>query len=387
MTKAEVELLGSSTSAFSVTCVLPAVDRGAFVHSGFWRVFGAERRRDRGGMNRPRVVLFTRVPSLIDHCAALADGIGLGLDIRLPENGGWQDAALVLIGDDITEAPDVGNVPTVLVTLTQSNAVWATAARLGADTVAVLPAGAEWLTIRMINAVEPPAEPAQTWGFVGGVGGAGTSVLACAVARSAAAQDIDTVLLDADPLGGGLDLVLGAEGKDGLRWPSLAASRGRLRPSTLRDSLPRTEGLAVLSWDRTGTEELTPEVFEAVMTAAQQAFELVVVDLPRHAPVQWARMCSELTVVVPGRVRAAVAASRVARRLEAVNSAVRIAVRDAGRGGVRPELVADTIGLPLVGVIKDDPQAAAAVDRGEGLPIARTHVGRVAEKIVEGGSL
>ena len=116
-------------------------------------------------MNRPRVVLFTRVPSLIDHCAALADGIGLGLDIRLPENGGWQDAALVLIGDDITEAPDVGNVPTVLVTLTQSNAVWAAAARLGADTVAVLPAGAEWLTIRMINAVEPPAEPAQTWGL------------------------------------------------------------------------------------------------------------------------------------------------------------------------------------------------------------------------------
>ena len=66
---------------------------------------------------------------------------------------------------------------------------------------------------------------------------------------------------------------------------------------------------------------------------------------------------------------------------------MRIAVHDAGRGGVRPELVADTIGLPLVGIIKDDPQAAAAVDRGEGLPIARTHVGRVAEKIVEGGSL
>lgn len=336
-------------------------------------------------MNRPRVVLFTQVHSLIEHCAALADGIGLGLDIRLPENGGWQDAALVLIGEDITAAPDVGGVPTVLVSLTQSDAVWAAAARLGADHVAVLPAAAEWLTIRMIHAVEPPSEPAQTWGFVGGVGGAGTSVLACAVARCAAAQGVSTVLLDADPLGGGLDLVLGAEGAQGLRWPGLAASRGRLRPSTLRDSLPRTGDLAVLSWDRTGTEELAPDVFEAVMSAAQQAFQLVVVDLPRHAPVQWARMCSELTVVVPGRVRGAVAASRVARRIEAVNSAIKVAVRDAGRGGVQPELLADTIDLPLIGTIKDDPQVASAVDRGEGLPIARTHVGRLAERIVEGG--
>ena len=66
---------------------------------------------------------------------------------------------------------------------------------------------------------------------------------------------------------------------------------------------------------------------------------------------------------------------------------MRIAVRDAGRGGVRPELVADTIGFPLVGIIRDDPQTASAVDRGEGLPIARTHVGRLAERIVEGSPL
>src|SRR3712207_7123198 len=47
-----------------------------------------------------------------------------------------------------------------------------------------------------------------------------------------------TLLVDADPLGGGLDLVLGWEQVDGLRWPSLAEADGRVDPPALLQALP-----------------------------------------------------------------------------------------------------------------------------------------------------
>ena len=57
-----------------------------------------------------------------------------------------------------------------------------------------------------------------------------------------------TLLVDLDPLGGGLDLLLGAERLAGLRWPDLAGARGRLGGGMLRDALPRLDGLSLLSW-------------------------------------------------------------------------------------------------------------------------------------------
>ncbi|WAL39170.1 MULTISPECIES: septum site-determining protein Ssd [Brevibacterium] len=331
-----------------------------------------------------RIVVLTQLASLAEHCAALAEGIGVPLDVREPGAGGWQDAVLVLVGEDVAQAPTTVGVPTVLIAAADdAGAVWAHAARLGVDTVAVLPAGAEWLTQRMIQAVEPPGTPASTCGVVAGSGGAGASVLACALARHAAAQGISTVLLDADPLGGGLDLVLGCESAQGLRWPALAASRGRLRPSTLLNALPRAGDLAILSWDREGREELDEEVFDAVLAAAQQAFEFVVVDVPRHASAARARACHHVALVTPARVRAAVAAARVARSLEAVNSSLGLVVRETGRSALDPELLAQTIGIELVGMLRDDAALAEQVDRGEGIPSGRTHVGRFAEELLE----
>lgn len=337
-----------------------------------------------------RIVLLTHVNSLIEHCTALADGVGVPLEVRTPGSGGWQDAVLVLVGEDVTQVPATSGVPTVLVGAEGAGAdVWMAAARLGVDNVVVLPAGAEWLTQRMIHAVEPPTLPAPTHGIVGGSGGAGASVLACSLARSAAESGVSTVLIDADPLGGGLDVVLGCENLEGLRWPSLAASRGRLRPSTLQQALPRQGNLSVLSWDRqpvaslgNTTGEVAEGVFDAVITAAQQAFDLVVVDLPRHAPVEWATSCHHITVVTPGRVRAAVAAAAVAARMCAIHSSVRIAVRESGKSGVDPTLLASTVGLELAGAYRDDPNLAEQLDRGEGLPGGRTHLATFASELL-----
>ena len=302
----------------------------------------------------PRIALLTQLPSLVDHCAAIADSIGITLDVLAPQSGGWQGAVLILLGEDVVDPPQAAGVPTVLIAPAEAHDAWSNAARLGADHVALLPAAGEWLTQRMITAVEPPAAPATTIGVVAGSGGAGASVLACALARQAAGQSTATVLLDADPLGGGLDLVLGCEDIPGLRWPALTASKGRLRPSTLTQALPRFDDLAILSWDREGREELTGEVFDAVLTASQQAFDLVIVDLPRHAPAAWAR----------------------------TRAGVRLVVRESDRFGLDPHLVADTIGLDLAGTLTDDGGLAARIDRGEGIPAGRTRLGRFAEDLL-----
>ena len=68
--------------------------------------------------------------------------------------------------------------------------------------------------------------------MIAGRGGAGASVFATALAQTAA----DALLVDADPCGGGIDLVLGCERETGLRWPDLTLQGGRLSYTALRDA-------------------------------------------------------------------------------------------------------------------------------------------------------
>ena len=58
------------------------------------------------------------------------------------------------------------------------------------------------------------------------------------------------LLVDGDPLGGGIDLVLGGESDRGLRWSDLLGAAGRVPAAALAEALPRAGGLSYLSWDR-----------------------------------------------------------------------------------------------------------------------------------------
>lgn len=338
----------------------------------------------------PRIALLTQLPSLIDQCAALADGIGVNLAVASPMTGGWQDAALVLLGEDVSDPPGGISAPTVLIAVEDSSTVSRTsadafgaAARLGADHVAILPAAAEWLVQRMIAAVEPPVVPATTVGIIPGCGGAGATMLAAALAVEGQRAGLRTVLVDGDPLGGGIDLVLGAETTEGLRWPALAASKGSLRPSTLVDALPRVDGLAVLSWDRTDAADTSGHVFDTVLGAAQQAFDFVVVDLPRHAAGGVVRACHHVQLVVPARVRAAVGGAQVAGRLRAGHHRVGLIVREDERGGIPAQQVADAVGLPLTARMRAERGLAGRIDRGESLPTRKSSLTATAAALVE----
>jgi secretion/DNA translocation related CpaE-like protein len=252
--------------------------------------------------------------------------------------------------------------------------VYRAAVALGAEHVVALPGAQPWLVDSLAAAVEPPAPRALGVCVVGGRGGAGASVLATMLGLTAARSGLSTLLVDGDPYGGGLDLLLGQEAANGTRWPELTGRSGRLGSAALRKSLPQVGELSVLSWDRGATEPVPVEAMRSVLDAAARAFAFVVVDLPRHldgAAIEAVLLCPTVLLVVPAEVRAAVAADRVAGGLRGHASDVRVVVAGPAPGGLGPDIVAGALGLPLAGVLSRDRRLAIALEHGDLLSLRR----------------
>ena len=320
------------------------------------------------------VLALTADPALGDELARLAAAAGAPLQVRAgpPELVDWLSARLLVVGGDLARAVGQCGHPrrpgVLLVTDDPDDGdVWQHAVGLGAEQVAVLPDSRDWLVERLAAAVEP-AGSAYVVAVVGGCGGAGASVLAAALAVTAAGVGRQVLLADLDPLGGGADLILGVDDVPGLRWPDLAAARGRLPAGSVRDALPRLDGLAVLAWGRGDPIDLPARAVDAVLSAAARAHDLVVIDLPRIGDASAAaalRRADELLVVVPARLRAAASAAQLLARLEPSGPPVRAVVRRGGTDALAARAVSDALGAPLAMQMRDEPQLDRALGRGE----------------------
>lgn len=249
--------------------------------------------------------------------------------------------------------------------------VWHDAVQLRAETVAVLPDAEPWLATRVARVVRRSTR-APVLAVVGGCGGAGATTLAAAVALTAARRELAVTLLDLDPLGGGMDLLFGAEAAGGLRWQDLRNAPGRLPAGAVRATAPLVCGVSLLTWDRSGPPRVTAAGVEAVVERAAEDDDLVVADLPRLVddPARVVlRTARSVVVVVPADVRAAAAAARVLAGLEAVAGSVSVVVRGPAPTGLAAEAVADALGLPLIGDLRPEPGLAAALDRGDVPPV------------------
>jgi secretion/DNA translocation related CpaE-like protein len=320
-------------------------------------------------------LLVTADPTLLDELLRLCAAAGIEPEVAHDEvaaRQAWTQAPLVVLGDDLAAGLVRSRVTRrdrlVIVGLDSANSdAWNVAVALGADGVVFLPAAQSWLLDRLADAGDGRVATGVTVAVVGGRGGAGASTLAAALAAVAAHDGVPTMIVDADPLGGGIDMLLGREDEAGLRWPDLAFADGRLSAESLRLALPHAGLLTMLSCGRGDSLQLPVEPARAVLEAARRSHDLVVVDLPRCADRVAEHVLSAATLtllVVPAEVRATAAAGRVAIGVGLLAGDLRVVVRGPSPGGLTGELVADKLGLPLAGWMDAEPDLADALEHG-----------------------
>jgi secretion/DNA translocation related CpaE-like protein len=364
----------------------------------------SERRSATAGRSiRPsRPLIVTEDEGLLDDLLRLCAAAGAEAEVSFGppgRPGSWESAPVVLVGDEcVTSLHGMSRRPGVLLIGhdLDDETVWRRAVGIGADHVLFLPDAEPWLVDRIADAAEGIGEPALTIGVVGGRGGAGASTLACALAVTAARSGHRTMLIDGDPLGGGIDVLLGGERAGGLRWPDLAESQGRVSSGALEESLPRLHDLSVLSWDRGDSVVITPEAMRSVLGAARRRGGVVVVDLPRRVDEGVIEALSQIDVgllVVPAELRAVAAADRVASRIGMVLRDLRVVARGPFPPGLDDEEIARLLNLRLVGELPAENGLLHAVDGGRPPgaggrgPLARFCSAFLAEALASGGSV
>lgn len=287
----------------------------------------------------------------------------------------WLPAPLVLVGGDQAQPCLRSRLPRrprmVLVSRSgQLDAGWEIAELIGAEHVATLPAAEPWLVDRFAECAPGGSggATARIVAVLGGRGGAGASVLAGGLAVTAARAQLRTLLVDADPLGGGLDLVLGWEQLEGLRWPALTGADGRVDAPALLRALPSRGDLVVLSWDRGDLLALPAQAMAATLDAARRGRDFAVIDLPRQlddAAVVALQAADQAFVVVPAELRATAAAARVVTAAAPHCTELSVIVRGPAPGRLKAAEVARALGLPLAGTLRPEPGLCRGLERGE----------------------
>lgn len=338
---------------------------------------GVEAPEDRS----PRALIVTADESLLDDLLRLAAAAGAVPEVVCDVTAvrrAWAGAGAVVVGADLAGAlADVRLPRREAVVLVAARATdtrtWAHAVAIGASDVLTLPAAQSALIDLFGDCLEGGSSGGSTVSIIGGCGGSGATTFAAALATTSAWRGHSTLVVDADPLGGGIDLVLGSEHEAGLRWPALAGTSGRLSATTLREALPRSGVLSMLSWDRGDAVRVTAGAMRSVLSAGQRAHELVVVDVPRHldAGAEEAIIRSSLTlVVVPAEVRAVAAATRVLAAVCPLASRIGLVVRGPAPGGLTAEHIGDSLGVAVWAQMRADNGVSAALEQGLG-PLRR----------------
>jgi secretion/DNA translocation related CpaE-like protein len=323
-----------------------------------------------------RPLLLSTHDVLTDELLRLAAVGGVPLEVAIDPGAvrtRYLGAPLVLVGADLADAVVRAKLPrrggVVLVGLETTDRLYAQAQQLGAEYVASLPTAQPWLLDRLAAVIALDTHIARVVAVVGGRGGAGASTLAVALAVTAVRADQRALLVDADPRGGGLDLTVGLEHDEGLRWPDFAGASGRIDPGALTEALPGRGPLAVLSWSR--SESAPAEAPVAAMTAAlaagRRGVDVIVIDLPRcvdEAAAIGAGAADQIYLVVPAEVRATFSAAVTVREIRGFSEHLGVIVRGPSPGGLRADEVASAVGLPLLGEVPTEPGLPGAIERG-----------------------
>ncbi len=208
------------------------------------------------------------------------------------------------------------------------------------------------------------------WALAGRKGAPGTTTLAALLAWRWPAAAAPRVILEADPDGGVLaarwHAALGLTHEPGLL--SLAAARdGGVAERLTRHAQPVGPGVELVA-----APPGPPQVVASLNALGHAAAADLArsrrhcfVDCgrlgPASAALPWARHAERVLLVVRPRLDEVVALRPVAEALAGLD--LRAGVVTVGDQPFHPTEVADELGLPLLGVIADDPAVAALVYR------------------------
>lgn len=337
------------------------------------------------GMSLPhdqRPLLATDDAELLDDVLRLAAAAGVEPMVVTNVSAlrsRWSHHSLVVVGSDLAVELTEHYVPrrasVVLASRSSQTAgdAWRAAAVLGADQVALLPQAESWLIDRFAGIGIAHRSSAPVVGFVGGCGGAGSSSLAVGVVVAAAQAGSSVTAIDLDPLGTGVELMLGEDYPQGLAWADLAHTRGRLRGDTVRASLPLIAGVSVLGWGNVEPQSLAPGAVGAAIDGLARSCDLVVVDLPRSLGDTSAEALCRCALVVlscPRTSSGIAATSRLLSLGQLANQPVKLVTRGPSPAGISAQDVSETLELPLLCDGPADPGVLRRIERGS-LPIGR----------------
>ncbi len=344
--------------------------RWAVAHRFHRRSTGAQVSSHDGGVDKPAETEFLLASGdsrLIDDVMSVAAAVAIQPVVARDVSdvlSRWGTVAAVFVGEDL--APEVAAAcpsdgPTVYLVGSDVEVLSAWSMPLHASVIA-LPAGAAWLTGILTGGTNASLSPVVC--VVGAVGGVGASTLAAGLAFRAAQSGTSTVLVDADPFGGGIDLLFGAERTSGWRWDKFSRAVGQM--GDLRPVLPEVDGVSLLSMGRRSASHLAIEPVSAVIGSLRRTFDLVIADPGRsHLPgsLECRRLATVSLLVAPCSVRGVAAAQL--QLSDWIGPSARLVARAHRASGFGPDVLASKLRIPLAGTLPDAPDIAVASERGD----------------------
>src|SRR5690625_248655 len=243
-----------------------------------------------------------------------------------------------------------GAPPLLVVTGEQvvTTSAWRSALASGARALLQLPADSEQL-LSHLSELSRPRSDSTVIGVAAGHGGAGASSFAARLAAAARPHG-PVVLIDGDPLGGGLDLLVEHGGAAGVCWSDLDGL-GSQDGTALREGLPVVDEVALLvAGDGAGPQ--APALSRA-LTALAPGDGTVVVDLSASLVATAAVHLDHLLLVTTATDHAVRAATRRLDSWPLPAGLTTVVVRR--HGPLHPSDVAEDLSLPLAAAFRDSP--------------------------------
>ncbi|NLE97753.1 MAG: hypothetical protein GX596_07160 [Propionibacterium sp.] len=307
-----------------------------------------------------QVLLTARDPELIEAVEALA--LALGVHTRLVQDSdelaaSWSQAPLRLVAPDMaSRAAWLGHQPATVLVGRDAAALAAASAELGYSVVQLPDASSR---LADVLSAAMTASDAQAWtiAVVGASGGLGASTCAVGLGAAAAQRGKQTSVVELAPRGAGLDLLVGAEATEGVRWSDLLDTRGEF--GDVHDSLVQVDGMGLLALSREQPGLPGPAARKSVLGALGRAMDVIVIDAGSDATVE----ADELLFVVGADVRSVASARVLAAESGRIPTA--LVVRSGPGRGLSPQVVADSLGARLGGHLRQDPALPRLADLGQ----------------------